>query len=87
MQGGLPDIPDCFHSDFATGVRVELVDACAEKIRRGKACNDAAPTAQLGAKAAQWVPNWLEPSQICNKESSRVLSRLAYELRLAEIVA
>jgi hypothetical protein len=56
-----------------------MVDACVEKIGRGKACNDAAPAAQLGGRAAQRVPIWPEASQICNKASSRVLSRLAYE--------
>lgn len=82
-RGASTDIPDCFRSDFATSARVEIVDVCAEQDGSGKAYKDAAASAQLGAKPAQRVPIWLEPSQICNKANSRVLSRLAYGLRLA----
>jgi hypothetical protein len=44
-RGELPDIPDCFHSDFTTAARVERVDACGEKIRSREAYNDAVPAA------------------------------------------
>jgi hypothetical protein len=82
----LPDIPVCFRSDFATGEDVEIDDVCGSQRLRGKAYKDAVTIAQLGARPAQRVPIWLEPSQICNKVNSRVLCPLAYELRLAQIV-